>query len=174
MTGNPILINSLRFIILLFLQLLVLKQISIGPIGPYFIGIQVYPLFILLLPFRTSRELILLLAFAMGLAVDLFYDSPGVHAGAAVFTAFVRPAVLRRLEPRGGYTVTYSPTMRRYSFAWFWRYAAFMLVFHLLFYFSLEVFTPVFWIEILVKTLLTTLVSLIFVLILMLIFNPLD
>ncbi len=172
--NNPIIRQSLRLLFLLLLQVLILKQIPLGPIGPFYADALVYPLFLLLLPQRTSLELLLLLGFGIGLLVDMFYDSWGVHASASVFLAFLRPAMLRRLEPKGGYNLNYGLTIQRFSLNWFLRYAALMMVFYLGFYYSMQVFTPVFFLQILVKTALSFAASMLFILILMLIFNPLD
>lgn len=165
---------SLRFLLLLLFQVLVLKQIPFGPIGSLWADPFIYPLVIILLPVNTPKELLLLLAFGFGLVVDAFYDSWGVHASALVFMTFVRPAVLRRMEPQGGYTVNYGLTIRRNNLIWFVSYAAWMLAFFLLFYNSMLVFTPVYILEIILRTVLSFVTSFVFIMIFMLIFNPLD
>ncbi len=111
--------NGIRFVILLLLQVIVFSQVRLGPLGPYYIDIIVFPLAYLLLPFRTPRELQFLLAFGIGLIVDLSMQSPGLHAGASVFTIAVRPVVLRLFEPRGGYDKLHSPTLQRFKWPWF-------------------------------------------------------
>lgn len=174
MNSNPILVHILRFIFLTLLQVLVLKQIPFGPIGSFHAEPIVYPLFLLLLPVQTSREILLLMGFALGLTMDMFYDSWGVHASASVFLAFVRPGILRSIEPKGGYTVTHGLTLQRYKIAWFLRYMLISFALFLIFYFSMQVFTPVYLLQILVKTVLGFVVSLFFVFLLTLIFNPLD
>ncbi|MBK6947346.1 MAG: hypothetical protein IPH16_04015 [Haliscomenobacter sp.] len=172
--NNPIIRQGLRLLFFLLFQVLLLKQIPLGPIGPFYADAFVYPLFLLLLPQRTSLELLLLLGFGIGLFVDMFYDSWGVHASASVFLAFIRPGMLRRLEPKGGYNLNYGLTIQRFSLTWFLRYAAIMMLFYLGFYYSMQVFSPVFFLEIVAKTALSFVTSLFFILILMLIFNPLD
>jgi hypothetical protein len=49
----------------------------------------------------------LITAFLLGITVDMFVDTPGVHTSASVFMAFVRPFVLRILAPRDGYETAY-------------------------------------------------------------------
>lgn len=172
--NNPLVTQLLRFLALVAIQLLVFKQFTLFRIGPFYLDVFVYPLFIMLLPLRTSREVLLLLAFALGIFIDWFYDSWGVHASACVFIAFVRPALLRALEPKGGYTMNYGLTIRRYQINWFVRYSAWMMLLFLAFYYSMEVFTPVYFLEIITKTITGFVSSMAFVLILMLIFNPED
>ena len=166
--------HGLRFILLLLIQILLFKQLNILHIGPVYPDIFVYPLFLFLLPLTISRELLLILGFALGLFVDWFYDSWGLHASACVFISFVRPFLLRSIEPKGGYTLTYGPTIQRYQIAWFLRYTSWMMVFFLSFYYSMEVFTPVFFLEILLKTISGFASSMVFIIIVMLIFNPKD
>jgi hypothetical protein len=166
--------NGIRFVILLLLQVIVFSQVRIGPLGLYYIDIIVFPLAYLLLPFRTPRELQFLLAFGIGLVVDLSMQSPGLHAGASVFTIAVRPIILRLLEPRGGYDKLHSPTLKRFKWPWFASFMSILSFVHILFYFSMEVFTPLFLGAILIKTLLSWFVSTLFIFLIMIILNPLD
>ena len=166
--------NGIRFVILLLLQVIVFSQVRLGPLGPYYIDIIVFPLAYLLLPFRTPRELQFLLAFGIGLVVDLSMQSPGLHAGASVFTIAVRPIILRLLEPRGGYDKLHSPTLKRFKWPWFASFMSILSFVHILFYFSMEVFTPLFLGAILIKTLLSWFVSTLFIFLIMIILNPLD
>ncbi|MBK8704534.1 MAG: hypothetical protein IPN33_13660 [Saprospiraceae bacterium] len=174
MNSSIIVISAVRFVILLLFQVFILKSISLGWQGNIYMHIIVFPLFIFLLPIRTPRAVVMLLAFALGLAVDVFYDSPGLHAGASVFSAFVRPIVIKLLEPREGYNVNHSPTKARLGFSWFWRYAAIMLLLHLGFYFSMLEFSPVFIADILLKTTFSFIASYAFMLMIVFVFNPLD
>jgi hypothetical protein len=166
--------NGTRFVILLLLQVIVFSQARIGPLGSYYIDIIVFPLAYLLLPFRTPREFQFLLAFAIGLLVDLAMQSPGLHAGASVFTIAVRPIILRLLEPRGGYDKLHSPTLQRFKLPWFAPFISILSLVHILFYFSMEVFTPLFLGAILIKTLLSWIVSTLFIFLIVIILNPLD
>ena len=172
--NNAIPINIIRFLGLLTLQVLVLKPISYGWDGPFFINFIVYPLFIILLPLRTPMPAALLSAFAMGILVDLAYDSWGVHAAASVLTAYVRPWPLKWMQPRDGYNVNHSPTRKRMGLKWFLGYASIMMGFHLLAYFSLDAFSPYFIKNILLKTVFSFPLSMIFVMFIMYIFNPED
>jgi len=139
--SNIILTNIFRFIFLIFLQVVIFKQIVIG--DGYWLSFHfyVYPLFLLLLPLNTPRSLVVLLGFLTGLTVDFFYDTLGVHTAAATFTGFVRPTVINWLSPKGGYNINFSPTRARMGFPWFTRYMSILLFLHLFFYFSVEFFT---------------------------------
>lgn len=88
--------HTIRFFILLFTQVLVLNNVLfLGYINPY-----IYILFIMLLPFDSPRWLLLILAFSLGICVDSFQDSMGVHAFACVLIAYFRTPILHFLLPQ--------------------------------------------------------------------------
>ncbi len=164
--------NVWRFILLFALQVLIFRRLSLGGLAFNYIQVLIYPLFILLIPVGTNRNVILLLAFALGMSIDMFYDSPGVHAGALVIAAFARPYVLSAIEPRGGYKINAIPTLAEFGANWFYRYAAIMLIIHLFFYFSIEAFQLSEILYILLKTICAFFASMLLIVIYMLIFNP--
>lgn len=89
--NNSALANTARFIGLVLLQVLILNNINfMGYINPY-----LYVLFILLYPFNSNQSLFLVLSFFLGLSIDIFEDSGGIHAAACLIAAFVRPNLLR-------------------------------------------------------------------------------
>jgi rod shape-determining protein MreD len=89
--GSAVFWNSLRFIVAVLAQVLICNHIDfLGYINPL-----VYIYFILLFPFNVNRSLFLVLAFALGLTVDLFSDSGGANAAACLIIAYIRPFVLR-------------------------------------------------------------------------------
>ena len=51
--------------------------------------------FLILLPFRISRPYLLVMGFFIGLLVDVFSNTPGIHAGACVLVMFIRDLWLR-------------------------------------------------------------------------------
>src|SRR5690606_24816872 len=108
-----------------------------------------------LLPMRTPVPLMLLLGFSIGFFVDVMYDTWGLHASAAVFTAYVRSFVFKIFEPRGGYNINLSPTLDSLGPKWFFQYTSVMMFLHLFFYFSVEAFTFVYIVDILLKTIVS-------------------
>lgn len=167
------LINSaIRFGLLWVLQIFVLQQISWGFGGKDVLFIFLYPLFILLLPLRMPRTAVIALSFALGLAIDFAYETLGMHAAAATFTAYLRPAILQFIQPREKYNIKADPTVAHLGWGWFSRYAAYMLLAHFLFFFSVQAFSFVFWWDILLKTFFSFLVSYPTLLFTMLVLNP--
>ena len=170
--NNVFVTNGLRFVGLVLLQVLFLKRISFDLENFNYINVILYPVFILLLPFRTPHALLVFLGFLIGFSVDVFYDSLGVHASAGAFTGYIRPYVLKIIEPRGGYNINQSPTKSRHGINWFFTYATIMMLAHLAFYFSVEAFAFVYFFTIVLKTIFSFLVSMIFVIMYQYLFNP--
>ncbi len=128
--------NLFRFVILLFLQVLVFNNIHFhGFIYPAF-----YVYFILLLPFETAGWLLLTTSFLMGLSLDFFTNSLGINAAASVFTAFIRPGVIRLLTSKKEYEPGITPGIRDLGFRWFFLYALILVFVHHTALFFLEVF----------------------------------
>lgn len=173
--GNIISINIIRFLVIFFLQVLVLKPLSMGWMSNYFyFNIMLYPLIIILLPMRTPQIAILLMGFGLGFLVDMFYDTPGVHASATVATAFFRTWVLGQLEPRDGYQLNVAPSRQRFGLPWFTQYAVIMMLFHLLIYFIVETFAIEHVLRILAKTAYTFVWSIIAVFLFTQVWNTKD
>lgn len=126
----------LNFILLVLLQVFVLNNIQFsGYINPY-----IYVVFILTLPFETPKWLLLVLAFLMGISIDIFSNTPGMHSSATVFMAFLRPFVLKIIAPRDGYEPETYPHLRYYGGNWFLKYSSILVFAHHLFLFYIEVF----------------------------------
>lgn len=121
---------------LLLLQGLLLDEVNLGVyVNPY-----LYILFIIALPFETPNWLLMLSAFLMGIFLDTFSNTMGLHASASVFAAYIRPAVLRFMKPREGYETGKEPTMFSLGGAWFMYYAVIMIFLHHTWFFFLEFF----------------------------------
>ena len=172
--SNVVFSNILRFIGLVLVQVFIFKKIVIGGSSFNYVSLIIYPLFLMLLPLRTPHSLLVLLGFVIGIIVDAFYDSYGVHASASVFIGFIRPYVLRILEPKGGYTQNTSPTKRRLGTSWFFIYAAIILFLHLFFYFSMEAFTFYYIVDIILKTVSSFIISIVIIMLYQFIFDPLE
>lgn len=164
--------NLWRFLGLFAIQVLVLKQVP-AAVGYDLFNILIYPLFIFFLPLQTSRPAAVFLGFAMGLAVDLVYFSPGVHASAGAFSGWFRPTLLGFFAPRGGYTgKEVIPSPEYFGLARFLQTAALFFLLHFFWYFSAEAFTFVYIGQITLKTLVAWGLSMIFVFLYGILFNP--
>jgi hypothetical protein len=122
--------NFIRFALLIIIQF-ILKGVDS-------IDIYIYPVFILLLPVGMIDGVVLLLAFFYGLSIDMFYDTPGLFASAAVAVAAARPLVLAVLEPRGGYEQGKAPTKHNLGTRWFVQYSGILMLWHTIWVVVLE------------------------------------
>lgn len=138
--NNITIVNIVRFILLMAFQLLFLRQFYYGPVGGVYFRGFIYPLFLLLLPFRTTAEIGMLIAFGTGLCVDLFYDTFGIHASASVALMAFRGFILDRIQPKGGYNLNKGLTPDSYGWNWFFRYIIFAYLVYAFWLSALEVF----------------------------------
>ena len=163
--------NLWRFIGLVLLQGLVLQQVGTTA-GPYF-NVLLYPLFILFLPIELPTIYAVLLGFAAGMTVDLFYGSPGVHASAGAFSGFARAFIVKAFEPRGGFTSKEPiPAPSIFGWTWFLQVAGIFFLLHLFWYFSVEAFTFVFFTTISLKTAAAWVLTMLFTVFYGFLFNP--
>ncbi|AWM13436.1 rod shape-determining protein MreD [Flavobacterium sediminis] len=88
---NIFLENIVRFIVLLIFQVLLFNNINLfGFLNPY-----PYLLFILLYPVNGNRSILLITSFLLGLFLDMFCNSGGIHAASCLIIAYIRPSLFR-------------------------------------------------------------------------------
>ena len=126
----------LMFASFVLLQVLILNQINLGGfLNPY-----IYVLFVLLLPFSMPRYQILLLSFLIGITIDWFSNTPGLHAASAVLIGFLRSPVMSLISVREIEQADY-PGLKQTGIKWFLTYVAVLVFIHHFFLFYLEVFS---------------------------------
>jgi rod shape-determining protein MreD len=91
---NNVIKNSVRFVLFLLVQIIILNEVP--PIHQFIIP-YLYFTFILWMPFGTSRLSLTLLGFLLGYALDVFTNTPGLHAAACTLLGYVRPSILNLL-----------------------------------------------------------------------------
>lgn len=117
-------------------QVFILNNVQLsGYINPY-----LYILFILLLPFETPKWLLLIFAFIQGLTIDMFVQTPGIHAAACVFMAYLRPFIASTISSKKDYEPGIQPSIQDLGFAWFLSYAGILTLAHHFVLFFAEVF----------------------------------
>lgn len=150
-----ILRNIVRFLVVILFQVLVMDNVMING---YLIP-QVYILFILLMPFETPRGMQLVSGFLLGMGIDLFLNTPGMHTFATVAVAFVRPYFLNLLAPRDGYEPDSFPRIHYYGFLWFLKYTVIIVFIHHFILFYLEVFQLNDFLPTLLRVILSSILS---------------
>jgi len=132
--NNIIIKNIVRFLLLVAFQVLLLNKMNfLGFIIPF-----VYVLFIILLPLRTNKLLLLFLAFIIGFTIDFFGSTPGLHSSATVLLAFFRPGVLKLFFGNIEFVQDEEPNISKLGFFGFFRYALLLVVIHHFALFMLE------------------------------------
>ncbi|MBI9041911.1 rod shape-determining protein MreD [Lutibacter sp.] len=148
--NNVALNNTLRFIGLLLLQVLVLNHINLfGFINPL-----LYIVWVLLYPIKKNKTTLLLLSFLLGLSIDFFSDSGGIHAAATLFIAYIRIPVLNTILGKSDFDYLLF-NLRSIAFIKAFTFIALLTFIHHFIIFSLEYFSFNSISSILYNTLLT-------------------
>ena len=126
------------FLGLVLVQVLLFNNICLFGLATPF----VYIYFLLVLDRDIDHNMLMLLAFFLGLVVDVFSNTPGVNAGASVLIAFIRPGILRLFSPRGEYE-NFEPGIYTLGVGAFVRYAIILVLLHHTALFFLETFSLV-------------------------------
>lgn len=133
---NEIIRNIIRFILLVGVQILIINNIELGR----FINPFLYVLFIIILPFETPKWAVLFSSFLIGITMDMFSNTGGMHAAACVFMGYLRPGILKLFSPREGYEFGTQPTVQYLGIPWFLSYSGILVVAHHLVLFYIEIF----------------------------------
>ena len=124
--------NIFRFVIFILMQVYILCQI---PPLHQFITPYLYFLFILWLPFSISRLGLLVVAFSLGITLDYFLGTPGLHTAPCVLIAYLRPFLINILISQEGAELNYAePSIKSMGFA---PYGLYILVFTFIHHFYL-------------------------------------
>jgi len=129
----------------------------LGYINPY-----LYILFILALPVQIPRWFLLVLAFILGMTIDIFSNTIGMHAFATVLVAFFRDGIIKlftNIEEGNNPT----PSFYTFGVSSYIKYVVLMVIIHHTTLFLLEAFSfSHFWIM-LAKILLSSMVTILLI-----------
>lgn len=163
--NNSVFLHATRFFALVFAQVLLFNNINfLGNINPY-----IYIIFIALFPVKNNRLFIIFLSFFLGLAIDIFTDTGGIHAAACVFVAYIRPVLLKF-----SFGVIYEHQTIKFNTVEFGEkltYLTLLTLIHHFVLFYLELFSASKIILVLQKTLSSTIFTILLILIITIIFS---
>lgn len=147
------------FAALLSFQVLFLDNIHF--LNVFFPMIYIYA--ILRLPSSLSPSIVLIISFLTGLTVDVFSNTPGMHASATTLLGVLRYPVLRL------FVLKEDLVNREVSISWlggtiFWKYCVILVLIHHTALFLLESFTLLNIQELLIKIPVCSLLTLVFIL----------
>ena len=164
---NKTTLQIIRFVVLVLLQVLVINHIRLGGyVHPY-----IYLIFIMLLPFNTPKWQLLVLGFVLGLTVDLFTGTPGLHAGATTLMAFCRPSIIKLVTGNQKFENITEPNLGQLGGIWFLRYVLCMVLIHHFALFLLESFSFRLIGQVLLRLLLSVPVSVFLIMMILYIFK---
>ncbi|MEW7288964.1 rod shape-determining protein MreD [Aquimarina sp. 2304DJ70-9] len=157
-----------RFIILILVQVMVLNHVNfLGFLNPY-----IYIIFILLAPININKSLFLLISFFLGLIMDIFGDSGGIHAAACTIIAFFRPVALRSVF---GLSYEFQTVkLSNLGFGERFAYVTLMVLTHHIVLFSLEIFNFSHILLTAKKTLFTSLFTIVITMLVLVVFRRKD
>lgn len=164
--NSTLLLNIGRFILLILAQVAIFNNFNfLGYINPY-----PYILFIILYPVNSNKSGLLLASFALGIIMDMFSNSGGVHTAACITLAYFRPTFFKFSF---GLSYEYQTvkinerlTPERFSFL------LICILTHHIVLFILEIFRVTFFWNILTRALFSTLFTLILCITLIYLFKP--
>jgi rod shape-determining protein MreD len=164
--NSTFLVNTFRFVLLLAVQIIIFNNMTfLGFIMPL-----PYILFILLYPVNGNKSVLLVASFLLGIIMDLFSNSGGIHATSCLILAYFRPSIFKFSF---GISYEYQTiklnetlTPERFSFL------LFSVVLHHFTLFILEAFQISFFWDILIRTLLSTVFTIISCIIIIYLIKP--
>lgn len=164
--NSTLLVNIFRFVLLLAVQIIIFNNMNfLGYISPF-----PYILFIILYPVNGNKSGLLIASFLLGLIMDMFSNSGGIHTTACLVLAYFRPFIFKFSF---GLSYEYQTiklndvlTPERFSFI------LLSVVIHHLILFILEAFQFSFILDILLRTLLSTVFTLILCIIIIYLIKP--
>ncbi|MDW7695669.1 rod shape-determining protein MreD [Flammeovirgaceae bacterium SG7u.111] len=156
MSNKKIILFTISFFIYVLFQVIFLKNLVMFNVAFCYL----YVAFLLSLPIETPKVYLLVAAFVLGLSVDIFYDTLGIHAAACTLIAYLRPFWIKLLKPRTDYESDSEPAVREMGLTWYILYAFPLLVIHHLLFFIIEASgLQQFW-DLLAKTVATAVFTL--------------
>lgn len=164
--NSALLINIFRFILLLAVQIIIFNNMNfLGYISPF-----PYLLFIILYPVNGNKSGLVIASFSLGLIMDMFSNSGGIHATACLVLAYFRPSIFKFAF---GLSYEYQTvklndvlTPERFSFI------LLSVVIHHFTLFLLEAFQFSFIFDVLIRTVLSSVFTLIICIIIIYLIKP--
>jgi hypothetical protein len=119
-------IKIVSFFIYLLVQSLIFNNIILfGTVHSF-----IYLGFLLTLPIEMAIIPGMFIGLAMGLGIDAFSNTFGIHAAASLLLMYLRPVMLSGVRPQGGYPNGAIPRPNSLGLGWFATYGIPLLFIH--------------------------------------------
>lgn len=154
--NNLLLKNILRFIGLVLLQVVILNHLNLfGYLNPL-----AYIVWIFLFPVRKNKSLFLIASFLLGLSIDFFSDSGGIHAAATLVIAYIRLPILKIVLRKSDFDYLLF-NIRAISFSKAFLFISILTIIHHFIVLCLEYFSFNAFATIIYNTILTSILTII-------------
>lgn len=119
--------NIVRILFLVVLQALVVNKLDLfqGMILPL-----VYIFALLMLPIGIPRWIYLIVGFVVGIMMDAFTNTLGMHTSACTLLGFIIPLMHNLFSPRDGYESNERPTIQDLGLTWYLLFASSLTFLH--------------------------------------------
>jgi len=134
MNNKAIFPSIISFFVYFLVQVFVLKNLVLFDTA----FCLLYVFYILLLPLELKSIPLMLIAFALGLGIDIFYDTLGFHTASLVAIAFVRNTWINAIIPTGGYDENVQPSVLNMGIGWYLTYSLPLLLLHHFIFFYID------------------------------------
>ena len=124
----------LSFFVYVFAQVLIFNKVVLFETAYSFIYIG----FLLTLPLEIAVIPGMLIGLFLGLGIDSFTNTFGLHASASVLLMYFRPIFISFLTPQGGYPAGTTPQPNKIGLGWFTTFALPLIFIHQLVIFFVE------------------------------------
>lgn len=144
-----------RLLLVLALQVLLFDHLHIGNWGV----VMMYVLFLINLPVRIPRWAEMLIGLAVGLVMDMWHSSLGIHIAACVALSFARPLLLSQAV-QDIERIKDNMSIQTIGRIEYTKCAVILTVLHHFIVFSLETWNIQFWWLVLLQTLVSSIMTL--------------
>ena len=154
-----IITEIVRLLLIFALQVLLFDHLHIGSWGL----VMMYILFLNNLPARIPRWAEMIIGFMVGMMMDVWHASLGIHIAACVALTFVRPLLLNNTV-QDVERIKDNPSSQNIGRAEYIKCAVILTVLHHFIVFSLETWNIQFWWMVLLQTLISSVMTLVIIL----------
>ena len=148
-----------RLLLIFALQVLLFAHLHIGSWGL----VMMYILFLINLPARIPRWAEMIIGFMVGMMMDVWHASLGIHIAACVALTFVRPLLLNNTV-QDVERIKDNLSSQNIGRAEYIKCAVILTVLHHFIVFSLETWNIQFWWMVLLQTLISSVMTLVIIL----------
>ena len=148
-----------RLLLIFALQVLLFNHLHIGSWGL----VMMYILFLINLPARIPRWAEMIIGFMVGMMMDVWHASLGIHISACVALTFVRPLLLNNTV-QDVERIKDNLSSQNIGRAEYIKCAVILTVLHHFIVFSLETWNIQFWWMVLLQTLISSVMTLVIIL----------